>query len=166
MSTSSMIEATMCCKYSSIFTMKHLLLRLSTGLLLTLMVTASLPALSQPTSSASTQSGKGDQLLSSPLLRGVTLTSQQQTQLMSIRKETDSQISQMLTPAQKKLVATKGPKAVQLSKPQQERYVAIAKSSSAKVQAVFTPEQIKQIQANIQSLQGAKGGTTTPKIKK
>jgi hypothetical protein len=164
MSTSSMIEATMCCKYSSIFTMKHFLLRLSAGLLLTLMVTPSLPAFSQP--SASAQSGKGDQLLSSPLLRGVTLTSQQQNQLMSIRKETDSQISQMLTPAQKKLVATKGPKAVQLSKPQQEKYVAIAKSSSAKVQAVFTPEQIKQIQANIQALQGAKGATTTPKTKK
>jgi hypothetical protein len=149
-----MIKATMCCKYSLIFTMKHFLIRLSAGLLLTVMATPSLPAFSQPIGSAATApSGKGDQLLSSPLLRGVTLTAQQQNQLLSIRKETDSQISQMLTPAQKKLVATKGPKAVQLTKPQQEKYVAIAKNSSAKVQAVFTPQQIKQIKVNIQSLQ-------------
>jgi Spy/CpxP family protein refolding chaperone len=168
MSTSNMIKATMCCKYLSIFTMKHLLTRLSASLLLTLAATANLPANSQPTTSptASATSGKSEQLMSSPLLRGVTLTAQQQNQLLSIRKETDNQISQMLTPAQKKLVATKGPKAVQLTKPQQEKYVAIAKNSSAKVQAVFTPAQIQQIKANIQSIQGANGQTPAPGGKK
>jgi hypothetical protein len=134
--------------------MKHLLIRLSAGLMLALTVTANLPAVSQPAASASSSSSKQSP---NPVLRGVTLTAQQQNQLLSIRKETDNQISQMLTPEQKKLVATKGPKAVQLTKPQQEQYVAILRSSEAKAQAVFTPAQIKQIKANVQALQGANG---------
>ncbi len=134
--------------------MKHLLIRLSASLMLVLTATANLPATAQPAATASPSSSKQSP---NPVLRGVTLTAQQQNQLLGIRKETDNQISQMLTPEQKKLVATKGPKAVQLTKPQQEQYVAILRSSEAKAQAVFTPAQIKQIKANVQALQGANG---------
>jgi Spy/CpxP family protein refolding chaperone len=136
--------------------MKQLLIRLSAGLLLTLATTVNLPAISQPSASPSATQG-GDQFSNSPLFRGVTLTPQQKSQLLSIRKDADNQIIKLLTPAQKKIASTKGPRAVQFTKPQQEKIMVIAKKSSAKTEAVFTPEQIKQIKENIKALQGANG---------
>jgi Spy/CpxP family protein refolding chaperone len=136
--------------------MKQLLIRLSAGLLLTLATTVNLPAISQPSASPSAAQG-GDQFSNSPLFRGVTLTPQQKSQLLSIRKDADNQIIKLLTPAQKKIASTKGPRAVQFTKPQQEKIMVIAKKSSAKTEAVFTPEQIKQIKENIKALQGANG---------
>ncbi len=138
--------------------MKQLLLRLSAGLLLTLATTLNLPAVSQPSTNPSAPATQGgDQFSNSPLFRGVTLTPQQKTQLLSIRKDADNQIIKLLTPAQKKIASTQGPRAVKFTKPQQEKIMVIAKKSSAKTEAVFTPEQIKQIKENIKALQGANG---------
>jgi Spy/CpxP family protein refolding chaperone len=147
-----------------LFTMKHLLLRLSAGLLLAVTATTSLPAFSQPTASPSSSPSTSSPAPASstpgsnPLLRGVTLTSQQKSQLMTIQKDTDQQLKQTLTPAQKKLVA-KGSQISPstLTKAQKEKIAGIIKASDAKVQAVFTPEQIKQIKANAQTAPGANG---------
>ncbi len=141
--------------------MKHLLIRLSAGLLLAVTATTSLPALSQSTTSPSSSASPSASTPASstpgsnPLLRGVTLTPQQKSQLMTIQKDTDQQLKQTLTPAQKKLVA-KGSKISPstLTKAQREKIDGIIKASDAKVQAVFTPEQIKQIKANAQSTNG------------
>ncbi len=162
MNTSSMIKL-QCVANIHFFTMKHLLIRLSAGLLLTLTATANLPAVSQPATSPSAPASKGgDQFSNSPLFRGVTLTPQQKTQLLSIRKDADTQIVKMLTPGQKKIASTQGPRFVKFTKPQQEKLMVIAKTSSAKTEAVFTPEQIKQIKENIKTLQGANGKTPAP----
>ena len=162
MNTSSMIKLQYVANIHFL-TMKHLLIRLSAGLLLTLTSTASLPAFSQSSASPSAPATQGgDQFSNSPLFRGVNLTPQQKTQLLSIRKEADTQIVQMLTPAQKKIASTKGPRAVKFTKPQQEKIMVIAKKSSAKTEAVFTPEQIKQIKENIKALQGANGQSPAP----
>ncbi len=137
--------------------MKNILFRLSVGCLLTLAATVNLPALcQQPASPAAPVSQGGDPFANDPALRGVTLTSEQKAKLLNIAKESSSRVKQMLTPAQKKLVMTKGPSALplnKLSEPQRRKYIAIVKDDFAKKKAVFTPDQLKQIEANIQSLQ-------------
>ncbi len=136
--------------------MKHFLVSLSTGLLLTL-AAINLPAVSQPAASPSSSASQGDRFSNNPLLRGVTLTAQQKSQLVKIEQESSSRIKQMLTPAQRKLVMTKGPSAVQLTEPQKKKYVAISKEVETKTRAVFTPEQMKQILSNAQSIKGSSG---------
>ncbi len=135
--------------------MKQLLLRLSAGLLLTLATTLNLPAVSQPASPSAPASNGGQ--VNNPLLRGVNLTSQQKNQLMSIQREENEQVVQLLTPTQKKIASTQGPRAVKFTKPQEQKLKLIAQKNAPRYKAVFTPEQIKQIQANAQALQGANG---------
>jgi Spy/CpxP family protein refolding chaperone len=138
--------------------MKHLLIRLSAGLLLALTATSNLPALSQPASPA-TSASRGDQFANNPVFRGVNVTAQQKTQLLNLKKEESEQIAKILTPAQKKIVSTQGPRAVKFTKSQEQKMMVLAKKIGPKYEAVFTPEQIKQIRANLQALQGANGKT-------
>ncbi len=136
--------------------MKHLLLRLSAGLLLTLTATASLPAVSQPAANSAPSPVTAQ--FNNPLLRGVNLTAAQKTQLVNIQKSENEQAIQVLTPAQRKIASNQGLKGVKLTKSQEQKLASIARSNGPKYKAVFTPEQIKQIQGNAQALQkGANG---------
>jgi hypothetical protein len=131
--------------------MKHLLIRLFAGLLLAGTATASLPALSQPVTSTAANNQS-----SNPLYRGITLTPQQKSKLNSIAQSNENQIKQVLTPAQKKLLA-KGAKipTSTFTKTQKEKIMGIIKANETKARAVFTPEQQNQIMANAKALQGA-----------
>jgi hypothetical protein len=143
------------CKYL-FFTMKHLLIRLSAGLLLTITATANLPAVSQPASSSSPSAANAQ--FNNPLLRGVSLTSQQKSQLINLQKTENEQALQVLTPAQRKIASNQGLKGVKLTKSQEQKLTAIARSTGPKYRAIFTPEQIKQIQGNAQALQQRPNG--------
>jgi Spy/CpxP family protein refolding chaperone len=138
--------------------MRHFLISLSAGLLLTLANTVNLPALSQPSTSPSATQG-GDQFTNNPVFRGVNVTDQQKTKLLNIKKEESQQIAKILTPAQKKIAATQGPRAVKFTKSQEQKMIMLAKKIGPKYEAVFTPEQIKQIRANLQALQRGNGKT-------
>jgi hypothetical protein len=138
----------------TVFPMKHFLMRCSVGLLVAAAPLTNLPTTIQP---AAAQSTASKQVLQSPLLRGVNLTPQQQKKLIQIRQETDQQVSKLLTPEQKKVAATQGPRAVQLTTAQQTQYIKIARASSTRVQAIFTPAQIQKIKANIQAMQNSNG---------
>ncbi len=136
--------------------MKHLLIRLSAGLLLALTSTINLPALSQPASPAPSASS-GDQFANNPVFRGVNVTAKQKAQLLNLKKEESNQIAKILTPSQKKIASTQGPRAVKFTKSQEQKMIGLAKKIAPKYEAVFTPEQIKQIRANLQALQGTNG---------
>jgi Spy/CpxP family protein refolding chaperone len=131
--------------------MKHLLIRLSAGLLLALMATINLPAVSQsPSASPSAPASPTGQTTQDPL-RGVKLTPKQQSQLTSIKKDAEAQLVQMLTPEQKKVASTQGLNAVKLTKPQEQKVTTLVQKATAKQKAVFTPEQLKQIEANLKA---------------
>jgi hypothetical protein len=138
--------------------MKYLLIRLSAGLLLALTATSNLPALSQP-ASPSASASPSDQFTNNPVFRGVNVTAQQKTKLLNLKKEESAQIAKILTPAQKKIVSTQGPRAVKFTKSQEQKMLMLAKKIGPKYEAVFTPEQIKQIRANLQALPGGNGQT-------
>ncbi len=135
--------------------MKHLLIRLSAGLLLTL-TAANLPAVSQPATSSSPAVANAQ--FNNPLLRGVNLTAQQKTQLINIQKAENEQAIQVLTPAQRKIASSQGLKGMKLTKSQEQKLTAIQRSNGPKYRAVFTPEQFKQIQGNAQALQKGSNG--------
>jgi Spy/CpxP family protein refolding chaperone len=139
--------------------MKHLLIRLSAGLLLVLTATSNLPALSQ-SASPSASASPSDQFTNNPVFRGVNVTAQQKTKLLNLKKEESEQIAKILTPAQKKIVSTQGARAVKFTKPQEEKMMMLAKKIGPKYEAVFTPEQIKQIRLNLQALQEGGSGKT------
>lgn len=139
--------------------MKHLL---NSAVLLTLAVTTALPAASQPAASPSSPTSQEEQFLNDPVLRGVKLTSKQKAKLLSIRKDSNKRAQQILTPEQKKIVATKGAGTLNLSESQKQKYLVILNENRAKSKAVFTPEQLKQIDANIRQLQGGNGKNPVP----
>ena len=106
--------------------MKYLLT--SAVLLLTLSITNVLPAASQPATSPSSTASQEEQFLNDPVLRGVKLTSKQKAKLLSIRKDLSKRAQEILTPEQKKLVATKGSGTVNLSESQKQKYLVILKA--------------------------------------
>jgi Spy/CpxP family protein refolding chaperone len=118
------------------------------------------PAWSKPTSSPTTSSGTSSNsgTSNSPLLRGVTFTTEQRAKIAAIQTKMNNKMVAKLTPAQKETLKKSGASAVQLTPAQKTEFQQIIASANAEIKSVLTPEQIKKIEQNAQSMQQSSGG--------
>jgi hypothetical protein len=110
------------------------------------------PAWSKPAAAPAT-ANSGSATSSSPLLRGVTFSAEQRAKIGAIQTRMNNKMVSLLTPAQKETMRKSGAGAVQLTPTQKTQFQQIIAAANAEIEGVLTPAQIKQIKANIQSMQ-------------
>lgn len=97
-----------------------------------------------------------------PALAGVELTSEQQTQIENLSKETLPQVQNMLTPEQQVQFNTtlsegKGvgvaARSLDLSFSERRQMYKILKPIESELKTILTPEQLEQMEQNVQALQ-------------
>jgi hypothetical protein len=114
------------------------------------------PAWSKP-AAAPAAANSGSSTSSSPLLRGVTFSPEQRAKIGAIQTRMNNKMVSLLSPAQKETMRKSGAGAVQLTPTQKTQFQQIIVSANAEIEGVLTPAQIKQIKANIQSMQQSNG---------